>query len=52
MSEISNIVQVTIARGSKAITLPGFGIPAVIAKFAATDPTTDFTGVHAFIVVL
>lgn len=42
MSEIDNIVSVTISRETASVTQAGFGIPAVIAKFATTDTTVEF----------
>jgi hypothetical protein len=42
MSELSNIVQVTISRETQAVTQPSFGIPAIVAEFATSKTTPAF----------
>lgn len=43
MSDINQIVQSTITRTSAVATLPGFGVPAVLAQFATSKTTVPFT---------
>ena len=43
MSDINQIVQVNITRQSASASLPGFGVPAIIAQFLASKTTTAFT---------
>lgn len=42
MSQLNNIVQVTISRETIQITRANFGTPAIISEFAATKTTTTF----------
>ena len=41
--DISQIVQVTITRTTAVATLPGFGVPGILAQFATSKTTTAFT---------
>ena len=43
MSDINQIVQVNITRQSASASLPGFGVPAIIAQFLASKTSTAFT---------
>lgn len=43
MSQLDNIVTVTITRETKAISRASFGIPGVIGEFAVDKTTVDFT---------
>lgn len=43
MSDINQIVQVNITRQSASASLPGFGVPAIIAQFLTSKTKTAFT---------
>ncbi len=43
MSDINQIIQVNITRQSPVASLPGFGVPAILAQFATSKTTTAFT---------
>ena len=43
MSDINQIVQVNITRQSASASLPGFGVPAIIAQFLTSKTSTAFT---------
>ena len=43
MSDINQIVQVNITRQSASASLPGFGVPAIIAQFLTSKTTAAFT---------
>jgi len=42
MSDISDIVQVTISRETTAVSQPSFGIPAIISEFLTSKTTPAF----------
>jgi hypothetical protein len=42
MSDLNNIVQVTISRETQSISQAGFGVPAIIAEFATSKTTPAF----------
>lgn len=43
MSDINQIVQVNITRQSASASLPGFGVPAIIAQFLTSKTSATFT---------
>jgi len=43
MSGINDVVKLAISRETTTVSKPGFGVPALIAKFAENYPTTPFT---------
>ena len=43
MSDINQIIQVTTTRQTPVASLPGFGVPGILAQFATSKTTTAFT---------
>src|SRR5574343_1818596 len=43
MSDINQIIQVTTTRQTPVASLPGFGVPGILAQFATSKTTTPFT---------
>lgn len=43
MSDINQIIQVNITRQTPVASLPGFGVPGILAQFATSKTTTPFT---------
>jgi len=43
MSDINQIIQVTTTRQTPVASLPGFGVPGILAQFAPSKTTTAFT---------
>lgn len=43
MSDINQIIQVNITRQTPVASLPGFGVPGILAQFATSKTTAPFT---------